>query len=89
MTINTHLITVIIPDLNGKKFLGICLDSIYRQTLQNFLLIVEDNSSVNRSIEFVRDHYTDIQVIEFQENKGFGAAINEGIRSAKSKYICQ
>ena len=29
-----------------------------------------------------------VKIIEFKENKGFGAAVNQGIKKAKSKYIC-
>jgi len=85
---NNSAITIIIPNLNGKRFLLICLNSIIRQTFQDFLVIVVDNGSVDGSIELVRKRYRDVQVIEFTENRGFGAAVNEGIKVAKSKYIC-
>ena len=88
MLSNNSAITIIIPNLNGKKFLRICLDSIMQQNFQDFFVIVVDNGSVDGSVEFIRDHYTDVQVIEFKENRGFGAAVNEGIKRAKSKYIC-
>ena len=88
MTINMHCITIIIPNLNGKRFLRICLDSVIRQTFHDFSVIVVDNGSVDGSVEFIRDHYTNVKVIEFKENKGFGAAVNEGIKRTNSKYIC-
>ncbi len=88
MLSNNPAITVIIPNLNGKRFLGICLDSINRQTFHDFSIIIVDNGSVDGSVEFIRDHYTDVQVIEFKENRGFGAAVNEGIKRAKSEYVC-
>jgi GT2 family glycosyltransferase len=85
---NNSIITVIIPNYNGKRFLGTCLDSIIRQTFRRFSITVVDNGSVDGSVEFIRDHYTDVWVVEFKENKGFGAAVNEGIKETKSKYIC-
>jgi len=68
--------------------LRICLDSIIRQTSRDFSVIVVDNGSFDGSVEFIRNHYADVQVVEFKENKGFGAAVNEGIKKANSKYIC-
>ena len=88
MLSNNSAISIIIPNLNGKRFLRICLDSIIRQTFHDFFVIVVDNSSVDSSVEFIRDHYKDVQVVKFKENKGFGAAVNEGIKRAKSEYIC-
>lgn len=88
MTINGHHLTTIIPNFNGKRFLQICLDSIIRQTFHDFSVIVVDNGSVDGSVEFIRNHYADVQVVEFKENKGFGAAVNEGIKKANSQYIC-
>jgi len=85
---NNSAITIIIPNLNGKKFLEICLDSIMCQTFQDFSVIVVDNGSVDESVEFARKHYSDVRVIEFRKNKGFGAAVNEGIKRTKSKYVC-
>ena len=85
---HNSIITIIIPNLNGKRFLGICLDSIMEQTLQDFFVIVVDNGSVDGSTEFVKNHYPNIQLIEFKENRGFSAAVNEGIKKTDSKYIC-
>lgn len=59
-----------------------------QQTFQDFSIIVVDNGSVDGSVEFARKHYRDVRVIEFRENKGFGAAVNEGIQKANSRYIC-
>ena len=69
-------ITVIIPNLNGKRFLEICLDSIIRQTFQDFFVIVIDNGSVDGSAEFIRDNYADVKVIEFKENKGIHTSLS-------------
>lgn len=80
--------TIIIPNLNGKRFLRICLDSIMEQSFQDFFVIVVDNGSVDGSVEFVRKNYTNVKIIEFRENKGFGAAVNKGIQKADSKYVC-
>ena len=88
MIFDNSIITIIIPNLNGKRFLGICLDSIMQQTFQDFSVTVVDNGSVDGSTEFVKSHYPNIQLIEFKENRGFSAAVNAGIKKTDSKYIC-
>ena len=88
MQSKSYIITIIIPNFSGKRFLEICLDSIILQNFHDFSVVVVDNGSVDGSVEFIKDHYPDVQVIEFKENKGFAAAINEGIKKANNKYIC-
>jgi len=83
-----YMVTIIIPNLNGKKFLKTCLDSIFKQQFQNFSVIVVDNGSNDGSVEFIKAKYPTVFLITFAFNKGFSAAINCGIRQACGKYIC-
>jgi len=82
------LVTIIIPNLNGKKYLKTCLDSIFKQQFQNFTVIVVDNGSDDGSTELIKAKYPAVFLIKFTFNKGFSAAINSGIRQTHSKYIC-
>ncbi|MDM8541019.1 glycosyltransferase family 2 protein [Desulfococcaceae bacterium HSG9] len=82
------MVTIIIPNLNGKKFLKTCLDSIFKQQFQNFTVTVVDNGSDDGSVKFIKAEYPTVLLIQFACNKGFSAAINSGIRKADSKYIC-
>ena len=81
-------ISIIVPNLNGKRLLRVALDSIILQTFKDFQVVVVDNGSVDGSVKFVKEHYKHVEVIEFKENKGFGAAVNAGIKLTRSKYIC-
>jgi hypothetical protein len=82
------MVSVIIPNLNGERLLKICLDSLARQTLKDFEVIVVDNGSVDRSVAFLRKNYGDVKIIQFKENKGFAAAVNKGIEEGDAEYIC-
>lgn len=81
------LISVIIPNWNGMKYLEICLNSLRKQTFREFETIIVDNGSTDGSVEFIKKNYPEIEVIELPENKGFSVAINEGIRIANGKFI--
>lgn len=88
LTFTSPLVTIIIPNLNGKRFLATCLDSIFNQQFQNFAIIVIDNGSEDGSVQFIKTEYPSVFLIPFSHNKGFSTAINAGIRSSESKYIC-
>ncbi len=80
--------TVVIPNWNGKKYLPDCLDSLCRQTVSDFRIILIDNGSEDGSVEYVRAHYPQVGIRAFHRNTGFCRAVNEGIRlSGEAAYI--
>ena len=50
-------------------------------------VIVVDNHSEDGSPELVKEKYPGVRLITFTENKGFSAAVNEGIKEAHTKYV--
>ncbi len=80
-------VTVIIPNLNGKNFLGPCLDSLRGQTMRDFSVILVDNGSEDGSPEFVEKNYPEVTVLRLEKNFGFCRAANEGIRHSETPYV--
>lgn len=82
-------VSIIIPVYNAEKYLSRCLDSILKQTLQNWELLLIDDGSKDHSGS-ICDSYADkdarIQVIH-QENGGASSARNIGLAAASGKYI--
>lgn len=72
---------VVIPNWNGQKLLGSCLDSLHTQT-QSAHVIVVDNGSVDGSVDFVKKHYDWVELIELPKNRGFAGGVNVGIKRA-------
>ncbi len=82
------LLSIIIPNWNGKKFLQECIDSLQEQTFHDFEVILVDNGSIDGSAEFVEERYGRwVQVIRNAKNLGFAEGNNVGIRIARGKYI--
>jgi len=79
--------SIIIPNWNGKHLLKSCLRSIGHQTFQNFSVTVVDNGSTDGSVSWLRTRYSDVGLVEFAENRGFGAGVNAGIRLSSSPFI--
>ncbi len=80
-------ISVIIVNWNTKELIQNCLDSVYR-TMGNlvFEIIVIDNASSDGSLAILEEKYPQVIKISNQENKGFGAANNQGFAVMKGKY---
>lgn len=81
------LVSVVIPNWNGKKFLEVCLPSLKIQTFKNFEVIIVDNGSDDGSLEYMLNKFPDYKVISLPKNIGFSPAVNLGIENAKGTYI--
>jgi GT2 family glycosyltransferase len=74
--------TVIVPNLNGEKYLDACLSSLHLQSRPAAQVIVVDNGSADRSREIVAAHPLRPELIALPRNLGFAAAVNRGIAAA-------
>jgi GT2 family glycosyltransferase len=82
------LLSVIIPNWNGKKFLAECIDSLKEQTFPDFEVILVDNGSTDGSVEFVEERYGNfVRIIRNSRNLGFTGGNNTGIRAAKGEFL--
>ncbi|OQY14612.1 MAG: hypothetical protein B6I30_00090 [Desulfobacteraceae bacterium 4572_187] len=79
--------SVIIPNFNGKVFLKPCLDSLAQQTKKDRKIILVDNASTDGSVEFVNRHYPGVKIISLTSNRGFAAAVNQGIGQGKGSFV--
>jgi len=89
MSLKTEpVVTVVIPVWNSGKWLPACLDSLSRQTFREFSILLVDNGSTDGSIDRIREQCpANVKVISFPVNRGFAAAVNEGVRAATGRYV--
>ena len=81
--------TIIIPVYNVESYLRECLESILRQTFQNWEAICVNDGSTDGSIEILSEFATQdrrFKVIS-QPNGGLSAARNIGIDNASGEYL--
>ena len=77
--------SVIIPNWNGAQYLPGCLDSLWDQAAPDTEIIVVDNGSADESMEIL-GRYPGIRVIRNEENRGFAAAVNQGLAAMEGEY---
>lgn len=64
-----------------------CLASLKKQTYKDYQILVVDNASTDGSVEYVKEHYPEIEVIALKKNYGFSKAVNVGIRRSTTPYV--
>ena len=83
-------ISVIVPTYNVHKYITFCIDSILRQTFQDFELIIVDDISTDGTFEICQRLYGQLEgvkLIRNSVNKGQWYARNMGIIHGKGKYV--
>ncbi|MGI6117416.1 MAG: glycosyltransferase family 2 protein [Bilifractor sp.] len=81
-------VSVIVPIYNEKKYLGKCVDSLRKQTLQEIEIILVDDGSTDGSGELADElarQDSRIRVVH-RENGGLGPARSTGLDHARGRY---
>ena len=69
-------ISVVIPNLNGMKYLHECLSSLQNQTFRNYEVIVVDNGSHDGSADFIRKEFPQVKALHVERNRIWVAVKN-------------
>lgn len=81
------LVSIIILNWNGKKWLEKCLPSVKKLTYKPLEVIVVNNGSTDDSAEFIKKNHSWVRVVEIKKNRGFAGGNNLGVKKARGKYI--
>ena len=83
------LVSILMPVFNEEKHLPTCLDSILRQTCQNWELLAVDDASTDNSLALLREYMDmDPRIRVFQsDEKGIIPALRVAVKAAKGAFI--
>ena len=79
-------ISVVIPTYNRIALVERAIDSVLRQSIKPFDIIVVDDGSDDGTSEMIKKKYRSINLVQ-QQNSGVSAARNNGIKHAKGDWI--
>lgn len=85
------LVSIIIPMYNASNFIQETLESVFKQSFQNFEIIVIDDCSTDDSSELVsgiaRTH-SQLFLLKNEVNLGVAISRNKGVLEAQGRFIC-
>lgn len=84
-----NLISIVIPTFNSEKYIINCLESVKKQTYENFEVIIVDDGSTDATFIFCEnfcklDHRFHLY---HKKNEGVSSARNYGIKRSIGQYI--
>ncbi|HSU54532.1 MAG TPA: glycosyltransferase, partial [Candidatus Dormibacteraeota bacterium] len=90
VAVRNHAASVVIPNWNGRdlleKFLPSVVIALAAGHSDNEVIVV-DNASTDSSVEFLRERFPGVRVLELRKNYGFGDGSNRGFRAAKNDVV--
>ena len=82
-------VSIIMPVLNGEKYIVEALDSILAQTYKNYELVAVDDGSTDRTKEILHEYgkKLELRYVHHPVCKGICVSVNDGVRNSTGEYI--
>ena len=90
MSINSLLISIIVPVYNAEDYIDKCLQSLSKQTHKNIEIICVDDCSTDNSVNIIKQHINNdsrIKLYSTPQNSGPATTRNIGLDNAHGEYI--
>lgn len=82
------ILSIVMPVFNSEKYVGTAIESILKQTYNDFELIIIDDGSTDGSLKIIKSFKDKrIRIIINDSNRGIVYSRNRGLQEAKGKYI--
>lgn len=84
------LVSIVVPVYNSEKFIDQTIETVKKQTYNNWELLLVNDCSTDKSKEIIIKKIKNddrIKLLELEKNSGAAIARNKGIENARGKYI--
>lgn len=87
---NQYLVSVIMPSFNSSVYIGEAIESVLKQTYDNWELIIIDGGSTDNSVYLINNYircYNNIVLIQSVDDDGPGHARAIGVKRSNGHFI--
>lgn len=79
-------VAVVVLGYNSVDYLKKFLPTILKTKYENYTLVYVDNASVDESVDYVKEHFTEVEIFRIYNNKGFANGYEESLSHIKAEY---
>jgi GT2 family glycosyltransferase len=86
----TPLVSVVINNYNGKKYIVSCLESVFKTKYPKFEVVIVDDVSEDDSIKVVKEKFgrkKNLRIHKMSKNSGTAATRNKGAQISKGDIV--
>ena len=81
-------IAIVILNWNGLKLFDLFLPSVVRNAQNpNTKIIVADNGSTDLSVQYLKDNFPEVEIVELKKNYGFAEGYNKALEKIDADYF--
>lgn len=87
---NKPFVSVIMPAYNADKYIGNAIESILKQSYNNFEFIIVEDGSTDSTLNIIKNFKNRdkrIILIKNKENEGVTRSLNKALKLSKGKYV--
>ena len=81
-------VTVLMPTYNASKYVAEAIESVLKQSFEDWELIIVDDGSTDNTVDIIRS-YTDSRIKLICNEHDFIGSLNLGLQEATGKYIAR
>ena len=78
---------IIILNWNGKKLLEKFLPSVVQHSVGHDIYLA-DNNSTDDSVAFTQKHFSQVQILKMNRNRGYAGGYNRAIKQVENEVLC-
>ncbi len=80
-------VSILVVSYNTAEYTLAAIESVYRQAVGSFEIIVVDNDSRDGSADRIAERFPDVRLVRSDENLGFAGGNNLAARLARGRYL--
>ncbi|MCG9879253.1 MAG: glycosyltransferase family 2 protein [Bacteroidia bacterium] len=80
-------VDIVVLNYNGRRFLDACFKSLQKSSYTKKHIFLLDNASTENDVDYVKEKYPWVGIIQNPKNNGYCAAYNLAFNSCKSPYM--
>ncbi len=81
-------IAIVILNWNGRKLLEQFLPSVIDFSSEEAEVYVADNASSDTSIEYIKDHFPSVKIVQNEVNGGYAKGYNDALQHIQADVYC-
>jgi GT2 family glycosyltransferase len=80
-------VAIVILNWNGRHYLEQFLPSVLSTTYNNLKIIIADNGSTDQSLEYLKEHFPQVELLVLDQNYGFAGGYNKALKQVQADYF--